>query len=531
VALPFAISFMAAGLILSRTALRVPETRIFLNPLLLAGLYGLVGLIAIWKSPDSSLAFRWVFLYLSVPLVLWAVVSGTDPLGHLQRLINFNWLVIILAVMGLFALALLKLELATVFLNPSEFLDCSYGGWYDLTSGQLRDTGVGRYAAIAAIIALSGLWRPRWRPVWLFVLLTSGALLLFTGARGSFGGFVPGAGLVVLANGGKKAFIAGAAVILLLTPLVWSTGAHWTFVNNCIFPGLIPMPEKGAQPNLAGLENTVIATQVAEALPETTPETHIAATQSPKNRPEAIISNSEAPPPIPTREAVLEQPPQAASTAAALAPLPVTKRPKELSKEQSKEPAPTSLPTPPDPTAQSVSPPPDPTPQGVSPPPDPTPQSVPPPPELLFGVVPKSFFKFTGRTAVWVDGLRLLKESPVIGYGFNADRLLLNTHMHNSLMQALIQTGLLGTLLFISAILMGWVLLLKILLNLGRLPSEQKYLVIQAGGILAFLTVRSFPESTGAFFGVDWLILAPILLYLYTVNFPRRKPKTRQIRS
>ena len=127
---------------------------------------------------------------------------------------------------------------------------------------------------------------------------------------------------------------------------------------------------------------------------------------------------------------------------------------------------------------------------------------------------------------VWVDGLRLLKESPLIGYGFNADRLLLNTHMHNSLMQALVQTGLLGTLLFISAMLMGWVLLLKSLRNLGRLPSEQKHLVIQAGGILAFLTVRSFPESTGAFFGVDWLILAPILLYLYTVNFPRREPKT-----
>jgi len=398
------------------------------------------------KSPDGSLAFKWVFLYLSVPLVLWAIVSGPDPLGHLQRLINFNSLLIILAATGLFAIALLKLKLPELIFNPPEFLECQYGGWYDLTSGRLRDTGVGRYAAISVIIALSGLWRPRWRPVWIFVLATSMALLLFSGARGAFGGIVPGMGLVVLANGGKKAVIAGVAVIILLTPLALSTGAHRTFINNCIFSGLITPP--------IGLITPPIG---------------------------------------------LITPPKGNAQVADPAPVPATEQAQGLPSEVSEEPATTQKPLF---------------------------QTELYPPEYLFGVVPKSFFRFTGRAAVWVDGLRLIKDSPVIGYGFHADRLLLNTHMHNSVMQALIQTGLLGTLLFISAMVMGWVLLLKNLRNLGRFPSEQKQLVIQAGGILAFLTVRSFPESTGAFFGVDWLILAPILLYLYTVNFPRREPKT-----
>jgi O-antigen ligase len=133
-------------------------------------------------------------------------------------------------------------------------------------------------------------------------------------------------------------------------------------------------------------------------------------------------------------------------------------------------------------------------------------------------VIPKGFFTFTGRTVVWAEGWELFTRSPLLGFGFHADRLVLGQHMHNSYMHALIQTGLIGAIPFLAAILLGWVLLLKALRNLARLPVLDKHLVIQTGGILAFLTIRSIPESTGAFFGVDWLLLAPLLLYLQVVN-------------
>jgi hypothetical protein len=51
-----------------------------------------------------------------------------------------------------------------------------------------------------------------------------------------------------------------------------------------------------------------------------------------------------------------------------------------------------------------------------------------------------------------------------------------------------------------------------------RLPIAHKRLVIQSGAVLAYLTVRAIPESTAAFFGIDWLILAPLLIYLYLVD-------------
>jgi len=85
-------------------------------------------------------------------------------------------------------------------------------------------------------------------------------------------------------------------------------------------------------------------------------------------------------------------------------------------------------------------------------------------------------------------------------------------------MQALIQTGILGTIPLVAALLFGWTLLIKALKRLDQFPLHQKHLIIQIAAILAFLTVRAFPESTGTFFSIDWLILCPLLLYFQLVD-------------
>ena len=134
------------------------------------------------------------------------------------------------------------------------------------------------------------------------------------------------------------------------------------------------------------------------------------------------------------------------------------------------------------------------------------------------GLIPAGFFTGTGRTQIWAAGWEFIKRSPVLGYGFHADRLVLGAHIHNAVMHALIQTGLIGAIPFIGAMLFAWLLLLKALRNLNRHVAGHKLLVIQTAGILTFLSVRAIPESTGAFFGIDWLLLSPLLLYLHMVN-------------
>lgn len=132
--------------------------------------------------------------------------------------------------------------------------------------------------------------------------------------------------------------------------------------------------------------------------------------------------------------------------------------------------------------------------------------------------LPENFFKLTGRTEVWKAGIDQFLETPILGIGFNADRLALGAHMHNSYLQALIQTGLLGSIPFVTAIIYTWILLWQLVRNINEFPPARKHMVIQSAGVLAFLSVRTITESTGAFFGVDWLLLAPIFLYLQIVR-------------
>jgi hypothetical protein len=132
--------------------------------------------------------------------------------------------------------------------------------------------------------------------------------------------------------------------------------------------------------------------------------------------------------------------------------------------------------------------------------------------------IPDRFFTLSGRTGVWVAGWKIFKESPVLGRGFQADRFLLGTHMHNSMMHAMVQTGVLGTIPLLVALIFIWTLMIRALINRASLPVLHRNLVIQLAGILTFFTVRTFSESTGAFFGVDWILLAPVLVYLQMIN-------------
>ena len=163
---PFVAAYLAAMMIVFRIWRHHQRGFNLFSPLGLLAVYGLVGLVAALRSPDGSVAVRWALLYLSVPVVLWAITWGTDAAERLRRLLNYTWLALVLVALALFAVAVIYLSFFDVLSHPAQLLECTPVKWYDLTNGRLRETGVGRYAAIAAIIALSGLWQRSWRPVW-----------------------------------------------------------------------------------------------------------------------------------------------------------------------------------------------------------------------------------------------------------------------------------------------------------------------------------------------------------------------------
>jgi len=499
---PFIASFLAFPLILvGFRRLRLRQS-FFFNPLGLAAVYGLVGVGASLLSPKGSVALYWAAAYLSVPLVLWAIAHGGDALEQIRRLINLNWLIILLGVTLLFTIGLLKLNLGAVILNPPTWLECDHSGaWERLTFQNLRSTGVGRYAALAAIVALGGLWQGKWRVFWSIILLSSLLLLVSTGARTAYAGFVVAVLLIVLLYGGKRAAVVLGVAILVLAPVLWSTGIAQAFQEKCLHVSWFGQTNAPVLPEAAPRAPSeeallVVPAGVWELKPASTYE--------------SSAPNAQAPIPLaPGQWTIMPMSPQESAGSPVLFEVP----PGEWALHESMPPPLQGLSQQSAPSEEArvfLEVPQD----GI------TLERVSSlePQKTVQAANPRGFATLTGRTLVWAKGWRLVKQSPILGYGFHADRLLLETHIHNSFMHALIQTGILGVIPFVAALLLAWVLLAKAVRNLKLLPTVHKHLAIQAAGMLAFFSVRAITESTGAFFGVDWLLLAPLLFYLHLLN-------------
>ena len=411
--------FVAAGSAVIYALVRIlkrDKRRYFLfGPLALTAVYGLVGIAVSLRSPDTSAALYWASLYLTVPLILLAATLSQNPLRQVERIIQFNWLIIVLGFAVFLIVGLNSLDFGQALLNPLDLLKCQQAGnWFEHSSGALRSTGVGRFAAVTGIISFSLVWKGNLRAIWSVAFFASLTLLLFTGARGSIVPFAVAVPVVFWLMGGKTAKIVAGVGLVIFGSIILSTGIGGNFLSGCLLT-----ETTAAQVEYLGMRSPTQSVTSSQTPPGTDPS-------SPQDQ--VGPSNTED----------------------------------------------------------------DPSDSG--------------------------FYTASGRTQIWTAGWKFIKLSPVLGYGFHGDRLVLGTHMHNSVLHAMIQTGLLGTIPLVGAILWAWYLLIATLRRLDRLGPMQKTTVIQAAGMLIFLSLRSLSESTGAFFGIDWLLLGPLLLYLQLVN-------------
>ena len=134
-------------------------------------------------------------------------------------------------------------------------------------------------------------------------------------------------------------------------------------------------------------------------------------------------------------------------------------------------------------------------------------------------------FILTGREATWRRVLAISLRSPLAGHGFHADRLMVEgEHVHMAYLHSLIQSGVLGAILFAAAMFGLWWILVRngILQRLASIEGEANFLMTESVAIVGFMTVRSFFESTAAFYGVDLLLILPAMAYIQIWN--RRNP-------
>ncbi|MFB3893942.1 MAG: O-antigen ligase family protein [Phycisphaerae bacterium] len=123
----------------------------------------------------------------------------------------------------------------------------------------------------------------------------------------------------------------------------------------------------------------------------------------------------------------------------------------------------------------------------------------------------------TGRTRPWENALNEMAKDPLMGHGFEADRWLLGEHVHNTYMYALVAGGVVGLGVFVAGLVWAWALFGRLIFNPAVAPMGQGLTLLQAGGVLAFFTVRSIPEVCGSNYAVDYLVMLPAMMYFHVL--------------
>jgi len=119
----------------------------------------------------------------------------------------------------------------------------------------------------------------------------------------------------------------------------------------------------------------------------------------------------------------------------------------------------------------------------------------------------------TGRTVTWAKGWQALQQSPWAGLGFWADRYFLNGwNAHNTLLDALMQSGFLGVIPFVIAIVWVWVGVLRFYCT--KPAGEASSLPGELLGVMTFFTVYSITEITYSFYSVGWMAMAPLFAHV-----------------
>jgi len=123
----------------------------------------------------------------------------------------------------------------------------------------------------------------------------------------------------------------------------------------------------------------------------------------------------------------------------------------------------------------------------------------------------------SGREYTWQKAIAVSLKSPLVGFGFHADRFILEgEHVHMAYLHSLIQSGIIGVFYFIATMVGIWLVVIKskAFQRIHLTGGAENLLLTECIAVLGFLTARSFFESTAAFYGVDLLLLVPAVIYL-----------------
>lgn len=198
------------------------------GPILALGLYGVVGAAFFFMSPEPFYSIYWAGLFLSVVFVAWTLVNQEDPERQAQLIMNINTAIIVVIVLFYFFGPLWPILRGAP--NPRLYR-------LPLGLGTQTANGVGRFAGVLALIALSRLRQPEIlrRLMWIAIFGLAVISLALTESRTGILGFVVGTVLIVLANRRFKWLILGVPGVFYFLYMSWFVWRFRGSFENAFF--------------------------------------------------------------------------------------------------------------------------------------------------------------------------------------------------------------------------------------------------------------------------------------------------------
>lgn len=216
---PILAGWLSLVIILTRASRLRPWLRTPVGLILLYGAVGLFSSAVVSVLPADAL--YWGCMYLSVGLVLMAIVLVDDPLSDLHHVLQFTWAIGILFTFSLLGLMPFMGKSAVAEMDVGSVTVHAYtGAGHIIGMAMTRNTGLARYAAISGIVAIAQIWdgKPVRRAFWAVVLGASVYALVISNGRTEVISFVLSVFAVMFVQKRKRAvsLVLGAGCALLL---------------------------------------------------------------------------------------------------------------------------------------------------------------------------------------------------------------------------------------------------------------------------------------------------------------------------
>ena len=131
-------------------------------------------------------------------------------------------------------------------------------------------------------------------------------------------------------------------------------------------------------------------------------------------------------------------------------------------------------------------------------------------------------FTTSGRLEDWLSIIQYIKQKPIIGYGFQADRYLMNKPVSNSYLYSLVSGGIIGLLLFTLIVSLSLITCFRVIF-LNQIFNKESNIIVKSSILINIMVIiRTIIENSFSVYNFDLILF---LLTFLIINLYEKNPQ------